>query len=108
MTSIISELTRDGQMVIRRFILSGETQQLNDCKYLLFDSDDRVFLARNHRVILLDSDLKWNQILCPTKKDEKEQNIQWPCSLFYDEELKRLIVSEYFEGHINVYTLSRN
>src|SRR6218665_2720817 len=112
MTSIISELTRDGQMVIRRFIPSDETQQLSHCKYLLIDSDDRVFVADadNHRVILLYSDLKWNQILCPTKKDEEEQNLMWPymCSLFYDEEMKQLIVGGYIKGHINVYTLSRN
>src|SRR6218665_1730490 len=110
MTSIISELTRDGQMVIRRFIPSDETQQLNDCKYLLIDSDDRVFVADegHHGVILLDSGLKWNQILCPTKKDEEEQNILWPYSLFYDEEMKRLIVCGYIKGHIYVYTLSRN
>src|SRR6218665_4002255 len=110
MASMISELTRDGQMVIRRFIPSDETQQLNYCQYLLIDSDDRVFVADegNRRVILLDSDLKWNQILCPTKKDEKEQNIRCPYNLFYDEEMKRLIDGEYFKGHINVYTLSRN
>src|SRR6218665_1211344 len=112
MRTVISELTRDGQMVIRRFIPSDETQQLNDCKYLLIDSDDRVFVSDegNDRVILLDSDLKWNQILCPTKKDEEEQNLMWPymCSLFYDEEMKQLIVGGYIKGHINVYTLSRN
>src|SRR6218665_2004219 len=110
MTPIISEFTRDGQMVIRRFIPSDETQQLNNCEYLLIDSDDRVFVVDegNHRVILLDSDLKWNQILCPTKKDEEEQNIRWPRNLFYDEEMKRLIVCRYSNGHINVYTLSRN
>src|SRR6218665_3599597 len=53
MKSYIIELTRDGQMVVCRFIPSDETQQLNDCKYLLIDSDDRVFLGCNHRGILL-------------------------------------------------------
>ena len=110
MKSYIIELTRDGQMVVCRFIPSDETQQLNDCKYLLIDSDDRIFVADegNDRVILLDSDLKWNQILCQRKKDEEEQNIRWPYSLFCDEEMKRLIVCGYLRGHINVYTLSRN
>ena len=80
---VISELTRDGQMVIRRFIPSNETQKLNDPRYLSLDSDDRVFVADtgNDRVILLDSDLKWNRILCPTKEEEEETKIRMPWRL---------------------------
>src|SRR6218665_1426547 len=87
----VSELTRDGQMVICRFIPSEETQELYHPEYLSLDSDDRVFIADqwNHRVILLDSDLKWNRILCPTKE---ETNIPYPLRLCYDEENKQLLV----------------
>src|SRR6218665_792021 len=70
---VISELTGDGQMVIRRFIPSNGTQELNDPRYLSIDSDDRVFVvdAFSGRVILLDSNLRWNRIICPTKTDEE-------------------------------------
>ena len=93
----ISELTRDGQMVIRRFIPSNETQQLNDPHYLSLDSDDQVFVAdnENDRVILLDSDLKWNRILCPTKEETEETKIRRPWRLCYDEEKKQLIVGGF-------------
>jgi len=100
----VSELTRDGQMVIRRFIPSIKTQQLAHNCYLSIDSDDRVFVADpvNDRVILLDSDLKWNRILCPTGEEKEEQR-----RLFYDEEMKQLIVGGGFShnSQVNVYTL---
>ena len=109
-TSIVTDLTRDGQVVTRRFIPSDETQKLFDCRYLLVDSDDRVFVTdiEGGKVILLDSDLKWNRILCPTREEKEEQDITLPVSLLYDEEMKQLIVGGFFEGHVNVYTLSRN
>jgi len=104
----LSELTRDGQMVIRRFIPSSETQ-LDRLSYLSFDSDDRVFVADelNHKVILLDSDLKWNRILCPTKEDKEEQILMGPDRFFYDEEMKQLIVTGFSHkgSQVNVYTL---
>jgi len=108
---VVSELTRDGQMVIRRFIPSNESQNLSDPFYLTLDSDDRVFVTEreNQRAVLLDSDLKWNRILCPAK-EEVETLIQWPQRLFYDEELKQLIVGGrdlYLREAINIYTLSR-
>jgi len=108
---VVSELTRDGQMVIRRFIPSNETQQLIDCCYLSIDSDDRVFVADagNDEVILLDSDFKWNRIVCPKTEERKEQILKGPWRLFYDEEMKQLIVKGYFPYHaVNVYTLIRN
>ena len=109
---VVSELTRDGQMVIRRFLPSNESQKLNDPFYLTLDSDDRVFLAdrENQRAVLLDSDLKWNRILCPAKEDVEETMIRWPQRLYYDEERKQLIVGGrdfYLREAINIYTLSR-
>ena len=69
--TVISEVSRDGQMVVRRFIPSNEAHELNAPEYLSLDSDDGVFVADrgNNRVILLDSDLKWNQIICPTNEE---------------------------------------
>jgi len=96
---VISELTGDGQMVIRRFFPSNETQELNTLRSLSLDSDDRVFVADSGygRVILLDSDLQWNRILCST--------IQGPKRLCYDEEKKQMIVADNYG--VSVYTLSR-
>ena len=110
-TYAVSELTRDGQMIIRRFISLNETQQLNEPRYLSLDSDDQVFVAEysNEGVILLDSDLKWNRILCPTKEETEETKIRYVYSVFYDEEKKQLIVGGDHGGQgVNVYTLSRN
>jgi len=111
MKLVISELTRDGQMVIRRLIPLGETQQLNySGNYLSLDSDDRVFVADrgNGRVILLDSDLNWKQSLCPTKDEKEETRIQEPWRLCYDEEMKQLIVGGFLGKILNVYTLNKN
>src|SRR6218665_454982 len=109
-TTVISDSTRDGQMVTRRFVPSGETLRL-DGRYLLIDSDDRVFLSDEDgdTVILLDSDLKWNRILCQTKEEKEEQILFEPWKLFYDEATKQLIVGGYWRGYaVNVYTLSLN
>ena len=105
---VVSELCRDGQTVTRRFIPRDGTQQLNDPKYLSLDSDDQVFVAdqRNSRVILLDSDLTWNQIICPTK-EEQETIIGRPYRLCYDKEKKQLLVGGYLGKGINVYRLSQ-
>src|SRR6218665_3462800 len=121
---IVSELTRDGQIVVRRFIPRNETQKLNRPEHILLDSNDRVFIAdtRNHRVILLDSDLNWFRVICPQiNKEEDEDNddkladnieqtmIRSPQRLCYDEEQKKLIVAGKFIwlDVINVYSLSR-
>src|SRR6218665_1752538 len=100
----VREFTSDGQTAIRRFVPSNEKQQLNDPYFLSIDSDDQVFVADtgNDRVILLDSDLKWKCILCPTK-DEEERKIRFPCCLCYDEEKKQLIVGCIGDAGINVY-----
>ena len=104
---VISEVTRDGQMVIRRFIPSNDIQKLNDPDYFLLDSDDRVFVAdtRNDRVILVDSDLKCNRNICPTN-ETKESRITLPFRLCYDDEMKQLIISGSLGNGANVYTFS--
>jgi len=108
MNFAISELTRGGQMVIRRFIPSHERQRLNYPWYLSLDSDDRVFVAdhRKNTVILLDCDLKWNRVLCTTR--EGKEGTWVPFRLCYDEEMKILIVGGAVAGEVNVYTLNRN
>src|SRR6218665_3255810 len=42
---VVSEVTRDGQEVIQRFIPAHEAQKLNYPRYISLDSDDRVFVA---------------------------------------------------------------
>lgn len=71
---IVSELTSDGQVVIRRFIPLNETQKLNFPTYFELDSDERVFVSDdlNRRVILLDSDLEWIHIICPTHEKNED------------------------------------
>jgi len=106
---VVCELTRDAQLVIRSFIPSNKTQQLGFYPRLSIDSDDRVFVASpgNDRVCLLDSDLKWNRILCPTGEEKEEQVIIGSRHFFYDEEMKQLIVGREFSDNsqVNVYTL---
>ena len=117
MTWVISELTRDGQMVIRRFVFSNEKQKLKFPWYMTLDSDDRVFVAEqgNWRVILMDSNMKWNRIVCPTFEEEagrKEEDVdkRYFERMCYDDENKQLIVGgdSHLGQGVNVYTLSRN
>jgi len=124
---VVSELTRDGQTVIRRIIPSDKPQRRTfDSYYISLDSDDRVFVAdtcrHTARVFLLDSDLKWNRILSPTREGKKDTRFQKLCKLYYDKEMKQLIVVDELYGtfkelslrgiyatvEVNVYTLSRN
>ena len=102
---VISELSRDGQIVVRRFIPSNEA--LISPRYFSLDSDDRVFAADtdNGRLILLDFDLRWNRDICPANEVNKSQ-IMLPCRLYYDEDMKQLIISGSFENGANVYTFS--
>src|SRR6218665_1387976 len=106
---VVSEVTRDGQMVIRRFSPSNDSQELNAAEYILLDSDDRVFVAdtRNDRVVLLNSNLKWNRILCQSRvfeEKQEEHRIPRPWKLCYDEDNKEVFVGcdKYSEG--NLYT----
>lgn len=97
-------------MVIRSFVPSGETQELNEPAYLSLDSDNRVFVAVYgiDRVILLDSNLKWNRRVCLERKGKQETMIGrvWGLGLCYDEETKQLIVGSNFV--VLVYTVNQH
>ena len=100
----IYKLTGARQIISRRFIPSDETQKLDNPRYISLDSDDRLFVADRHRVLLLDIDLKWNKRFSPPK--DEGRNIERPERMFYDEANTQLIVGRYLEG-ANVYALSR-
>jgi len=110
----ISELNTEGQMAVHHFIPSNESQEIGRAEYLCLDSDDRVFVADmdKERVILLDSDLKWNRIICPTQEEERgedkadEIKLLKPDKLCYDKEKNQLIVAGTWQRGVNVYTLS--
>lgn len=105
---VVSEVTRDGQIAIRRFIASN-SKQLTDPRCLSIDSDGRVFVAdRESKLILLDSDLKWIQTLSRVNELKEDENeIRWPRSLFYDEEEKQLLVGSELHLGGTAYTFSR-
>lgn len=99
----ISILSRDGQNIICNFQPENKEQRFN-CSlfesdfYFCIDSHDQVFVAHpeNDRIVLLDSNLRWKQILISTTKETNEKNqntfslTPWKC--FYDEENKQLVV----------------
>lgn len=103
----ISELTRSG-WVFHHFVPQNDEQQLGVPYQLALDSDDRVLVADhwNYRMILLNSDLTWNQTcLMKHKNDEKQR----PRRMHYDEMKKQLIVAgnvSLQKGGVNVYALS--
>lgn len=107
----ISELTEDGQNIIRTFSPLNETITITCPFYISLDSDDRVFVADgwNHRVILLDYDLTlWNRIHLP-KYDKTPSWSSYPWRVCYDEEKRQLVIGELdVLGRVNVYTLTRN
>ena len=108
---VVSEYTRDGEVLIRRHVPSNEQREMgHNSYYLSLDSDDRVLVADtgNDRVILLDSDLKWNRILCSSKEDTEDTEIKKLSKLCYDKEMKQLIVLGNHMNEVNIYTLRRN
>lgn len=109
----ISVLSRDGKTIISNFDAENEEQRLStliysdlfpwfdcfDAGYLCIDSCDQVSVADqyNSRVILLDPDLHFKQILIPStnykgEKSEKSFHLD-PHRIIYDEVRKQLIVS---------------
>jgi len=108
-TFTVSKVTRDGRLVVRRFVPQNETQELNHPCYLALDSDDRVFVAdgENERVILLNSDLNWIRSICWTK-DENDAEISMPHRLCYDKVEKQLIVAGNIDGEgVNIYSVDQ-
>lgn len=130
---VVSEVSRDGQMVFCRFVGSKDNagRLLLNPRYLSLESADRVFVtdAEMGRVILLDSDLTLNS-LCLAKQEEEEEEytgdvivypysmcndeeeytedvIFYPYSLCYDKREKQLIVGGNFGlSGVHVYNLS--
>lgn len=99
----VSELTRDGQTV-HRFCPKGKAQELNNPSNLSLDANDRVFVVDfyNHRVVLLESDLRWGQTLLREDTD----GTQVPLKLCYDRNKKQLVVGhDRLGGAIDVYRL---
>lgn len=101
----ISEFTGEGKQIVCSYLPSNDTETLHDPWYLSLDSYNQVFVmdTGNERVILLHSNLKWNQILCSTKEEEETQ-VPGPWTLYYDEGKKHLFVGG--EG-VKVYSFSR-
>lgn len=104
----VSEVTRDGLMVINSFVPADESKRLNHPEHLVSSVDsDLVFVAdtRNDRVIQLNSDLTWNQTLIPTHQmDQPTRRINWPKRLHYDEHSKQLLVVGGFYAGVHIYT----
>lgn len=103
----ISELTRSGWM-LHRFIPRNDEQQLNVPYQLSLDSDDRVLIADHwkKRMILLNSDLTWNQACLIKNKNDEEQR---PKRMHYDAIKQQLIVAanvSSLKGGVNVYVCS--
>jgi len=98
---VVSEVTRDGQMVIRTF-----AQRLTNPRYLSLDYDGKVFVADEGfltgKVILLQPGLMQNVIICPT--GDNSDNINEPTRLFYDDKNKQLIVGA--EEFLYIYTIN--
>jgi len=104
----VSKVTRDGRLVVRRFVPQNETQELSDPRYLALDSDDRVFVANGgtNRVTLLDSDLSWIRICCSTQYEDNGTIM--PHRLCYDKVNRQLIVAGFFRrAGVNIYSIDR-
>lgn len=119
---VVSEMSRDGETIIRRFVPENENQKFHPsgANFLLnIDSDDRVFIVDTyyHRVIHLNSNLKWERILISgnaemnVKSGKCEKKIlRFPRSLFCDEFEKQLIIGGMLskrQQYVDVYVLSR-
>jgi len=97
----VSEVTRDDQLTVRRFVPEGNYQQLTRPTYLALDSDDQVFIADTsaEQVVLLDSDLIWKRILFKTK------DTLWSLRVHYDALNHRLMVGGL--AAVDIYTGSK-
>ena len=97
----MSEVTRDDQLTIRRFVPEGSYQQLTRPTYLALDSDDQVFIADTsaEQVVLLDSDLIWKRILFKTR------DTLWSLRVHYDALNHRLMVGGL--SAVDIYTGSK-
>lgn len=112
---MVSEVSGDGKTIVRSYTFRNKQERLmlySTGGYLAMDSDDRVFVADigNNRVILLNSDLRYDRILVPTQDEVDETNgkkvLLLPCKILFDEQNQQLVVvgDGYKEMEINVYS----
>lgn len=115
MNLMVGEVSRDGRTIIRsrrNLFEQDRLKMMNFYKgYLETDSEGRVFVAdiSNNRVILLDSELRWNQLLTPTTDEIDEikgsKEFSQLRRILFDEQYQQLIaVGDGFnETEIHVY-----
>ena len=83
----ITEVSRDGKTVIRRFFSTCETQRLEYPVYLWIGTDDKLLVTDQcGQVIMLDTDMNWSGIIVPANDKEL------PWRLHFDEDEKQLLV----------------
>lgn len=102
-TQGLVELASDGR-VLRTNEPLNEWQQLKNPHHLAIDAENRVYVADfyNNRVLLLDSNLHWDQREVLT---EDKNGISKPHRLSLDRDNKHLIVAHSDGGKVDVYTL---
>lgn len=109
----VSEVSRDGKAIIRRFIPQKRDQVLGShaTTYLgdlCIDSEDRLFVADkfNDRVIMLDSCLQWAGVLISTKEHLQDDCPQsYFLRIYYDEIKEQFLIED--DDKISVYVLKR-
>lgn len=102
-TQGIVELTSDGR-VLRTNEPLYDWERLKNPHHLAMDAENRVFVADfyNNRVLLLDSNLHWDQREVLT---EDKDGISKPHRLSLDRSNKQLIVAHSDGARVDVYTL---
>ena len=96
----VSEIDQDAK-VIRTY---GGKLELSDPRYLLTDSDGRVFVADyyNDRILLLDGRLKLERVMLDA---ERHALVKRPWRLDFIERIGQLIVSGYLANCIQIFTV---
>lgn len=91
-------MVNDRGEILHRLCAKDSIQCLKEPQYLSVDSTDQVLVADfgNGRVVLLNSDLSWNQPL------ETEANM-FPKKLYLDGEKKQLFIGLYLKKGVHVY-----
>lgn len=102
---VVSEVNSDGQ-IIQNFNSDDRSQQLNVTSHLSLDSDDRVTIADyyNNRLIMLDSDLKWINVI-QLDREKKDHRIHSPWRLFHDRKKNEILVCSNQTKRVLFYKL---
>lgn len=105
----VSEVSRDGKTIIRRFSPRNSEQALILYRTyyicdICIDSEERLFVPdpNQNRVILLDSCLEWAGVLIDLRKDMNSRLQR----IFYDERKRHLFIED--DAKISVYVLKRH